>query len=740
MRSIGRWCVVHRRTVLGGWIVGLVLLTVLSQSAGSDYKNSFSLNGTQSFEALQLLERAAPKASGDVEQVVFAVKHGSVTDPAAKARANAVMKKLSALPEVASVASPYATGATAQISKSGQIAFANVTMTKQAQKYSVGQSDTFVNTATSGAKDGLQVAVEGQVAENADQPKTTDTGIGALAALVVLYLVFGSLLAALLPLVATGIALGTGLAVISLASHILDMANFSSELSLLIGLGVGVDYALFIVTRYRQGLQQGKSVEDAVVDAIDTSGRAVMFAGMTVCIALLGMFALGVSFLYGVAVAAAIAVAFTVFSALTLLPALIGFMGPRVLSRRSRRKLAAATTQEAVHPAFWTRWAAFMQSRPVPIAIVGIVVMAVIAIPFFSMRLGASDAGSDPSGSTTRNAYELLAKGFGPGYNGPLQLVAQVKGSSQKAAFVRMTHVVAKAPNVVKVTPAVLLPGKHGELPVITADVFPTGSPQAVSTSNLVTNLRQSVIPKATAGSGLNVLVGGETAIFADFSSVLSSKLPLFIGVVVLLSFLLLTAVFRSVLVPAMAAIMNMLSAGAAFGVVTAIFQWGWASSLLGLPQTGPIEAFVPVLMFAILFGLSMDYEVFLVTRIFEEWHKSGDNTLAVTRGLAATGRTITAAAAIMVLVFGSFILGGQVIIEMFGVGLASAILLDALIVRSVIVPALLLLTGKANWWLPSVLDRVIPRLNVEGDVVDHHHDQSAGGTNHPGAPALATE
>jgi RND superfamily putative drug exporter len=740
MRSIGRWCVVHRRTVLGGWIVGLVLLTVLSQSAGSDYKNSFSLNGTQSFEALQLLERAAPKASGDVEQVVFAVKHGSVTDPAAKARANAVMKKLSALPEVASVASPYATGATAQISKSGQIAFANVTMTKQAQKYSVGQSDTFTNTATSGAKDGLQVAVEGQVAENADQPKTTDTGIGALAALVVLYLVFGSLLAALLPLVATGIALGTGLAVISLASHILDMANFSSELSLLIGLGVGVDYALFIVTRYRQGLQQGKSVEDAVVDAIDTSGRAVMFAGMTVCIALLGMFALGVSFLYGVAVAAAIAVAFTVFSALTLLPALIGFMGPRVLSRRSRRKLAAATTQEAVHPAFWTRWAAFMQSRPVPIAIVGIVVMAVIAIPFFSMRLGASDAGSDPSGSTTRNAYELLAKGFGPGYNGPLQLVAQVKGSSQKAAFVRMTHVVAKAPNVVKVTPAVLLPGKHGELPVITADVFPTGSPQAVSTSNLVTNLRQSVIPKATAGSGLNVLVGGETAIFADFSSVLSSKLPLFIGVVVLLSFLLLTAVFRSVLVPAMAAIMNMLSAGAAFGVVTAIFQWGWASSLLGLPQTGPIEAFVPVLMFAILFGLSMDYEVFLVTRIFEEWHKSGDNTLAVTRGLAATGRTITAAAAIMVLVFGSFILGGQVIIEMFGVGLASAILLDALIVRSVIVPALLLLTGKANWWLPSVLDRVIPRLNVEGDVVDHHHDQSAGGTNHPGAPALATE
>jgi len=739
MRSIGRWCVVHRRTVLTGWIVGMIVLTVLSQSAGTDYKNSFSLNGTQSFEALQLLERAAPKASGDVEQVVFAVKQGKVTDPGVKARANTVLKKLAALPDVASVASPYATGATAQISKSGQVAFANVTLTQQAQKYSVGQSNKFVDTATSGSNDGVQVAVEGQLAEQANQQKPTDTFIGGVAALIVLYLVFGSLLAAVLPLIATGIALITGLAVISLASHLLDMANFSSELSLLIGLGVGVDYALFIVTRYRQGLQQGKSVEDSIVDAVDTSGRAVMFAGITVCIALLGMFALGVSFLYGVAVAAAIAVAFTVFSALTLLPALLGFMGPRVLSRRSRRKVSEPKAPDAIHPVFWTRWAGILESHPVPIAIVGILVMGLIAVPFFSMRLGASDAGSDPSGSTTRNAYELLAKGFGPGYNGPLQLVAQVKGSSEKTAFVRMTDAVAKTPNVVKVTPPTLLPGKDGEPAVITSDVFPTGSPQAVSTSNLLTDLRQNVIPKATAGSGLHVLVGGETAIFADFSSVLSGKLPLFIGVVVLLSFLLLTAVFRSLLVPAMAAVMNMLSAGAAFGVITAVFQWGWAGSLLGLPQTGPIEAFLPVMMFAILFGLSMDYEVFLVTRIFEEWHRSGDNRIAVTRGLAATGRTITAAATIMVLVFASFILGGQVIIEMFGVGLASAILIDALIVRSVIVPALLLLTGKANWWLPSFLDRIIPRLNVEGDVLDHEH-HAAGGAVRPGAPALATE
>jgi RND superfamily putative drug exporter len=732
--------------VLIGWIVGLVALTVINQSAGTDYRNSFSLNGTQSFEALRLLQRAAPKASGDIEQVVFAVDKGKLTDPAAKARVDAVLRKLSALPEVASVASPYAAGAAAQTSKSGQVAFANVTMTKLAQSYSTGQDDRFVNTATKDSGHGLQVAVEGQVAEQSIKTKTTDTGIGALAALIVLYLVFGSLLAAVLPLLATGIALGTGLAVIGLVSHIMDMADFSSQLSLLIGLGVGVDYALFIVTRYRQGLQQGKSVEDAIVDALDTSGRAVLFAGIIVCIALLGMFALGVSFLYGVAVAAAIAVAFTVLAALTLLPALLGFMGPRVLSRRSRRKLSESTDPQGIHPAFWTRWAGFMASRPVPIAVVGVVVMAVIAIPFFSMRLGAADAGSDPSGSTTRNAYELLAKGFGQGYNGPLQLVAvqdvaHITPTSEKAAFVRLTNEIARTPGVVKVTPPVVLPSKHGEPAVITSDVFPTGSPQAVSTSDLLTNLRDHVVPTAMRGTGVQVLIGGQTAIFADFSSVLSNKLPLFIAVVVVLSFLLLTAVFRSLLVPAMAAVMNMLSAGAAFGVITAVFQWGWADSLLGIPQKGPVEAFVPVMMFAILFGLSMDYEVFLVTRIYEEWHKSGDNRLAVTRGLAATGRTITAAATIMVLVFASFILGGQVIIEMFGLGLASAILLDALIVRSVIVPALLLITGKANWWLPAWLDRIIPRLNVEGNVVDQDESEhSSRGPLRPGAPALATE
>jgi putative drug exporter of the RND superfamily len=717
MRSIARWCVTHRRTVLACWLAGLVGLLVLSQSAGSAYKNSFSLKGTQSFEAQQLLQRSAPKAAGDREQVVLAVTEGRVTDPAARARAQAMLARVAALPEVASVASPYGPAGAAQISPSGQIAFANVTMTKQGVKFSVSQAQQFVNTARAGAGDGLQVEVEGQVAEAANKTSINSVGLGAFAALIVLLLVFGSLLAAVLPLITAGVALGAGTATIALLSHVLDMASFSAQLSLLIGLGVGVDYALFIVTRHRQGLQRGKSVEESIVDALDTSGRAVLFAGITVCIALLGMFALGVSFLYGVAIAATVVVAFTVLSALTLLPALLGFFGPRILGRRSRRALAAGQLQTGEGEGFWTRWTGVLKARPALIATAAALVMVVIAIPFFSMRLGSSDAGSDPASTTTRKAYDLLAKGFGPGYNGPLQLVAQVNGAGQQAAFAKVTDAVAHTAGVVRVTAPVVIPGHAGTQSVALADAYPAGSPQAASTSSLLSTLRDRVIPSAAAGSGVHVLVGGQTAIFADFSSVLSSKLPLFIGVVVLLSFLLLTAVFRSVVIPATAALMNMLSAGAAFGVITAVFQFGWLGSLFGITQTGPIEAFIPVMMFAILFGLSMDYEVFLVARIYEEWHKTHDNQLAVTRGLAATGRTITAAAAIMVLVFGSFILGGQVIIEMFGLGLAAAVLMDALIVRSILVPAVMLVLGKANWALPGALDRLLPRLNVEGDV-----------------------
>ena len=736
MRNLASWSVRHRRLVVAIWLTALIGLSVISQGIGSSYKDSFSLNGTQSFDALNLLQKVAPKASGDREQIVVAVKQGKLTDPAVRAQVETMLAKVGALGDVASVASPYGPNAAAQIAKSGQVAFANVTLTKQGEKVSVAEAKLFVKTAQAGAKNGLEVEVQGQVAKAARQATSTSSGFGAIAALVVLLLVFGSLLAALLPLVTAGIALGSAIAIISLFSHVMNVASFSSQLSLLIGLGVGVDYALFIVTRYRQGLQRGKEKEQAIVDAVDTSGRAVMFAGITVCIALLGMFALGVSFLYGVAIAASVAVLATVIAALTLLPALLGFMGTRVLGRRARRRLAGGELTTTDESPAWARWAGQLRARPAFIAGAAALLMLVVAIPFFSMRLGSSDSGSDPSSSTTRKAYDLLATGFGPGYNGPLELVAQVDGAAQQAAFAKVTAAVAHTDGVVRVTPTTLIPGQGGQAGVALADVYPIGSPQDVSTTTLLHHLRDQVVP-AASGPGVHVLIGGQTAIFDDFAGVLSSKLPLFIGVVVLLSFLLLTAVFRSLLIPAVAAVMNLLTAGASFGLITAVFQWGWGASLLGDDKTGPIEAFVPVMMFAIVFGLSMDYQVFLVSRIFEEWHRRGDNREAVTHGLAATGKTITAAAAIMILVFGSFILGGERILMLFGLGLAGAVAIDALIVRSILVPGLMLLAGKANWWLPRSLDRVLPRLNVEGNV---EHDVEELTSRRQAPPAVQGE
>ncbi len=716
MRRLAKFCFTHRGLVVLGWVVALIAVTAIHSAAGSAYSDNFRLSGTQSFDAVNLLERNAPKASGDTEQVVFAVDQGRITDPAVRARVQSSLAALARQPHVSEISSPYGPRGASQISPSGQIAFANATFDIQANKVTAAQAKAFVNAARAGAGAGLDIQVEGQVAEASNQQGAGGLPFGILAAGIVLFIVFGSLLAMLMPLVTAGLSLGTAVGAIGLLSHVIQMASFTNELALLIGLGVGVDYALFIVTRYRQGLLRGLSGEEAVVESLDTSGRAVLFAGLIVCIAMLGMFTLGVSFLYGVAVGTSIAVAFTVIASLTLLPAMLGFFGTRVLRRSERRALKEGSLRTSDESAGWARWAGWMQQRPAVFAAVAAALLVLLAIPFLSMRLGSADAGSDPAGSTTRQAYDLLAKGFGPGYNGPLQLVAQVSGPAQQAAFVRVAHAVASTPGVVGATRPEFIPSRGPGLPgTALANVYPKGSPQDASTSNLLHTVRDRVVPAAERGTGVHVLVGGQTAIFDDFAGVLSRKLPLFLAVVIGLSFLLLMAVFRSLVIPAVAAVMNLLSAAAAFGVVTLVFQDGVGSSLLGIDKTGPIEAFVPVFMFAILFGLSMDYEVFLVTRIYEEWHRRRNNAEAVAHGLAATGKTITAAAAIMILVFGAFILGGQRIIDLFGVGLASAVLLDALLVRSVLVPALMLIIGDANWWLPTRLNDLLPHLRVEG-------------------------
>jgi RND superfamily putative drug exporter len=488
------------------------------------------------------------------------------------------------------------------------------------------------------------------------------------------------------------------------------VASFATILGVLIGLGVGVDYALFIVTRHRTGLQGGRSVEDAAANAVNTAGRAVFFAGLTVCIALLGQFALGVSFLYGVAVSAAITVALTMLTSLTLLPALLGFFGMKVLSRRQRASLAAdGPTAEAV-TGFWRRWAEGIRHHPVLPGLAALAAVVVIALPVLSLRLGLDDAGSDQSTTTTYQAYELLAKGFGPGFNGPLELVGTLHSRADLPAFSAVVATVAREPGVVGATPAVLSPGGT----VAVASVYPSTSPEATQTAVLLNKLRGQVIPAAQAGTGVTVLVGGATATQHDFAHVLSSKLPLFIGVVVVLAFLLLMAVFRSLVIPAVASVMNLLSVGAALGIMNAMFNWGWGTSIIGIHGDNPVEVFIPVLLFSILFGLSMDYEVFLVSRIQVEWLLKHDNGDAVLMGQAETGRVITAAASIMILVFASFVLGGSIIIKQFGIGLAGAIVIDAFIVRTVLVPALMHIMGRANWWLPGWLDRILPRLNVE--------------------------
>ena len=721
MRSLAAWCVTHRRLVLVIWAIVLILSLGLVKSIGSDYSNSFSFPHTQSSDAIALLQASAPKISGDTEQIVFATSDGvKVTDPAVKSAITEMISKIEALPHVAPVTSPYSAAGAHNINADGTVAFIPVILSQQPQNLTQSEAKKFVDTATSAAGPHLQVAVAGQLAELADRQSIGGTLPGVILAFIVLGLIFGSIFAAILPIISALFALGTAIGLIGLLSHVLKMPQFSPELVLLIGLGVGVDYALFIVTRHRQGLVAGQPMEGSIINAVNTSGRAVLFAGIIVCIALLGMFALGVSFLYGLAVAAAIGVLLTMISALTLLPAMLGFIGPKVMSRKQKRNLIENGPRivGADSKGFWPRWADVIQRRPAVSALLALLIIVLLALPFFSLRLGSSDQGSDPVGTTTRTAYDLLAKGFGPGFNGPLELVSVVHSQADKDVIDKVATAVQHTPGVVdKPIVPIYFPSQTGDGSEVALMIaYPTTSPQDAATTDLIYHLRNEVIPEAVDDSGVKVLVGGDTAIFVDFAHVLSAKLPLFIALVVILSFILLSIVFRSFLIPLVGAAMNLLSIGAAFGILVAVVQWGDADPLFGINRTGPVESFLPVMLFAILFGLSMDYQVFLVTRMHEEYLKSGDNKIAVRNGLAATGKTITAAALIMILVFGSFILGGQVVIKEFGIGLAGGILVDAVFIRMAVVPSIMMMLGKANWWFPKSLDRMLPHLSVEAD------------------------
>jgi RND superfamily putative drug exporter len=506
-----------------------------------------------------------------------------------------------------------------------------------------------------------------------------------------------------LPIVTALLGLGTGIGLAGLGSHLIGMPTFATELAAMIGLGVGIDYALFIVTRFRENFLGGDDVQTAVGKAMDTAGRAVLFAGATVIIALLGQFALGVEFLYGLAVASVLAVLMTMLAALTVLPALISRFGERIARGRRRRS--------ATGPGFWVRWSAFIQRHPWPAAVLGVIIMLALASPVLALRLGNSDAGNNAPNQTTRQAFDMLARGFGPGFNGPLQVVVELPHAADTAALTAIVTALRGTGDVASVAPPRISPAGLTAL----LNVYPRSSPQALATTRLVDKLRHTTLPPIAAATGTTLLVGGTVALTIDFTQVLANKLPLFIGVVVLLSALLLLLVFRSLVIPLQAAFMNLLSIGASLGVVVAIFQWGWLGGLFNV-RAAPIQAFIPVMLFAIVFGLSMDYEVFLVSRVHEEWTRTKDATHAATYALASTGRVITAAATIMICVFLSFVAGGERVLELFGLSLASAVFLDAFVVRSLLLPATLQILGDRTWALPRWLGTRLPHIAIDRD------------------------
>ncbi len=709
MLRLTRWTMAHRWTVVVMWIALALGLLSGSHALGTRASNDFSLPGTPSQRAVDLLKSRFPAQAGDSDQIVFRSRASAVTAPAVRGVVDPLLERVGRLPHVTAVASPYAPGAHA-IAKDGTIAFATVTFDEPAAQLPKAAVDRVIATAQAARSPGLQVELGGQAIEQVEQTSIgSATAVGLIAAIVILLIALGSFIAMGLPIISALLGLGVGLGLIGLASQVVNLPSVASELALLIGLGVGIDYALFIVTRYRDAYREnGGDVHSAIELAMNSAGRAVVFAGTTVVIALLGMFLLGINFLDGMAIAASLGVLAVLAASLTLLPALLAITGARV-GRTRTRAIARDRAAGRTRPAFWARWVGAIQRRPVLAAVAATVLMLTLAAPVVGLRFGNSDAGNDPAGQTSRQAYDLLARGFGPGFNGPLLLAVQLPAPGQTGALTRLRSAVAHTPGVAAVAPAQLNPARD----VAEVAAYPTTSPQSEQTAALVNQLRDRVIPPIAKATHATVDVGGTTASGIDFSHVLSSKLPLFIGIVVALSALLLMIVFRSLLIPLQGAAMNLLSIGASLGVTQAIFQRGWLGGLIGI-QPGPIGAFIPVFLFAIVFGLSMDYEVFLVSRIHEQWLQRRDSSAAIREGFTRTGRVITAAGAVMVLVFASFATNPGLDLKLFGVALATAVLLDAFVVRMILLPAVLQLLGRRTWVLPTWLDRRLPHLAIE--------------------------
>jgi putative drug exporter of the RND superfamily len=735
--ALARWCVKRRLVAVLLWLLAFGGVATAATVTGSAYSNDYGIPGTGSDRASRLLESGFPGLGGDTDTIVWQTTTGTVRAADVEQAMTRTLDRIADLPGVAAVTNPYDDPDSPLISENAHTAYAPVTFEDASQDIDADRARAVVDTAEAAETDGLRVELGGSaVALTESGGSHLAEAVGVAVAAVVLFLAFGSVAAALLPIATALVSVGTAYAGITLLGHAMTVADFAPMLGTLIGLGVGIDYALFIVTRHRRGLKRGLSVAEAAADAVATTGRAVVFAGATVCIALLGMLILRLSFLNGVAVAASLTVILTVAASVTLLPALLSYIGPRALSRRERRRLAEHGPEPEVPTGFAARWSALVERRPKLLGALALVVITVLALPTLGLRLGTSDQGNDPASTTTRQAYDLLADGFGPGVNGPLTLVTEVRGAEDRLALDNLDATLRTTEGVSSVTPVRYDSG--GDAAYLT--VVPESAPQSRQTSDLVERLRSEVLPRAESGTALDVHVGGVTAGYDDFADVIVGKLPLFVGVVVGLGCLLLLLAFRSVGIPLKAAAMNVAAVAAAFGVVVAIFQWGWGSELLGLGSAGPIEPFLPVIMVSVLFGLSMDYQVFLVSRMYEEWLETGDNRRAVRVGLAETGRVINSAAVIMISVFLAFVLSGDRVIAMFGIALAAAVALDAFVLRTLLVPALMHLLGNANWWLPRRLDELLPRISIEPPECRAAHERLAAATDAEVADVLAEE
>ena len=755
---LARWCFHRRWLTVGIWFALLAGLGVLGNVViGSDYSSEFEIPASESASGFEVLNEAFGEngGSGQNGTVVFRADAG-VESPEVTEAMSAFFADIDEIPGVG-VVSPYDPNGLRQIDPSGTIAYATINLAPglgQTQMMEIGTEIAEMAPEL----DGLQVEIGGVALAEFEPPEAEL--IGLAFAIVILIVAFGSVLAMGLPIGIGLFGVGVGTSVVALFSNVMGVPDFATTLGAMLGIAVGIDYALFIVTRFRDEMRRGRTPEEATVVALDTAGRAVVFAGMTVVVSLLGMLMIGLEFMSGLGIAAATTVAVTMFAAITLLPAFLGFAQERIEITRWRGIIAAGfvsislfglglgvqplllgapiavivlvagfavrplrrelppRTPKPVRETLPYRWSRLVQTHPWTSMLVGALVLLMLAAPVLSLRLGFSDEGNFSEETTTRRAYDLLAEGFGPGFNGPLLVTGTLSGPEDLAVMAGIAEVIATTEGVQAVSPPI--PDDVASPTAVLVQVIPTTSPQDEATIALVERLRADVVPDLTAGTDLELFVSGSVAASIDFTEYLSERLVIFIGVVLVLSFVLLTMVFRSLLVPLKAVLMNIISIGAAYGVVVAIFQWGWFGGLLGI-EPAPIEPFVPIMMFAIVFGLSMDYEVFLLSRIREEWDRTRDAKNSVADGLAATARVITAAAAIMVVVFGSFLLEDDRILKLFGVGLAVAVFLDATLVRMLLVPATMELLGERNWWLPAWLDRVLPRLNVEGPADDPH-------------------